>query len=78
VPSRGASRPCIDNTLLRAVIQAFHWKQHLESGRFATISELAEAEMLDRSFVSHALRLLAPAAGGMQWGREATLAKIAW
>ena len=56
------SRPRIDNTLLRAVVQAFHWKQQLESGQFATISELAEMEKLDRSFVSHILRLtlLAP------------------
>ena len=43
-------------------MQAFHWKQQLESGQFATISELAAAEKLDRSFVSHTLRLtlLAP------------------
>jgi hypothetical protein len=56
------SRPRIDNTLLRAVVQAFDWKQQLESGQFATISELADAEKLDRSFVSHTLRLtlLAP------------------
>ena len=56
------SRPRIDNTLLRAVVQAFQWKGQLESGQFATISELAEAEKLDRSFVSHTLRLtlLAP------------------
>ena len=56
------SRPRIDNTLLRAVVQAFHWKQQLDSGQFATIIELAEAEQLDRSFVSHVLRLtlLAP------------------
>ena len=56
------SRPRIDNTLLRAVVQAFHWKQQLETGRFATISELSETKKLDRSFVSHTLRLtlLAP------------------
>jgi hypothetical protein len=56
------SRPRIDNTLLRAVVQAFHWKHQLETGQFATIGELAEAETLDRSFVSHVLRLtlLAP------------------
>ena len=51
------SQPRIDNTLLRAVVQAFHWKQQMESGQFATIIELAEAEKLDRSFVSHTLRL---------------------
>jgi hypothetical protein len=56
------SRPRIDNTLLRALVQAFHWQQLLESGQHATISELAAAEKLDRSFVSHMLRLtlLAP------------------
>jgi hypothetical protein len=56
------SQPRIDNTLLRAVVQAFHWKQQLDTGQFATISELADAEKLDRSFVSHTLRLtlLAP------------------
>jgi hypothetical protein len=56
------SRTRIDNTLLRAVVQAFHWKHQLESGQFATIIELAATEKLDRSFVSHTLRLtlLAP------------------
>ncbi|UVK57077.1 hypothetical protein DBIPINDM_004160 [Mesorhizobium sp. AR02] len=56
------TRPRIDSTLLRAVIQAFAWKHQLETGQFATISELAEARKLDRSFISHILRLtlLAP------------------
>ena len=56
------SRRRIDNTLLRAFVQAFAWKHQLESGQFATISELAEARKLDRSFISHILRLtlLAP------------------
>lgn len=56
------TRPRIDNTLLRAVVQAFAWKHQLETGQFATISELAEARKRDRSFISHILRLtlLAP------------------
>ena len=56
------SRLRIDNTLLRALVQAFRWQLKLESGQHATISELAAAEKLDRSFVSHMLRLtlLAP------------------
>src|SRR3954452_20619717 len=59
---RASLRPRIDNTLLRAVVQAFHWKHQLEGGQFATINELAQAERLDRSFVSHTLglTLLAP------------------
>ena len=47
----GAMTARIDNTLLRAVVQAFHWKRQLELGQFATIIELADAEKLDRSFV---------------------------
>ena len=41
------------NTLLRAVVQAFHWKQQLDTGKFELIGDLAEAEKLDRSFVWH-------------------------
>ena len=56
------ARPRIDSTLIRALARAFRWKHLLESGRFATVSELAAAEKLDRSFVSHVLQLtlLAP------------------
>jgi len=56
------SRPRVDNTLLRAVVQAFHWKELLEKGKFAIVSELAKAEKLNPSYVSHVLRLtlLAP------------------
>jgi hypothetical protein len=56
------SRPRVDNILLRALVKAFHWKQLLESGQFATVSELAAAENLNTSYVSHVLRLtlLAP------------------
>ena len=55
-------RPRIDSTLIRALARAFRWKDLLDTGRFATVSELAEAEKLDRSFVSHVLQLtlLAP------------------
>ena len=47
--------------LLTAVARAFHW-QELLAGRYATITELAEALRLDRSYVGRILRLtlLAP------------------
>ena len=51
------ARPRIDSTLIRALARAFRWKNLIESGRFATVSELAAAEKLDRSFVSHVLHL---------------------
>lgn len=53
-----APRPRVDNALLRAVVQAFHWKNQLEAGRFATVSELAATEGLNGSYVSHVLRLI--------------------
>ena len=61
-PIAAQIRPHVDNTLLRAVVQAFHWKSQLESNQFGTVSELAAAEGLNGSYVSHVLRLtlLAP------------------
>jgi hypothetical protein len=40
----------------------FGWKEMLESGRFATVNELAKAEKINASYVGHVLRLtlLAP------------------
>ncbi len=51
-----------DITLMKAVARAFRWRRMLESGRFATISELAAAEKINPSYVSRVLRLtlLAP------------------
>jgi hypothetical protein len=51
-----------DITLIKAVARAFRWRRMLESGRFATIKELAAAEKINSSYVSRVLRLtlLAP------------------
>lgn len=51
-----------DITLIKAVARAFRWRRILESGRFATINELAAAEKINSSYVSRVLRLtlLAP------------------
>ena len=51
-----------DITLMKAVARAFRWRRMLESGRFSTINELAEAEKINPSYVSRVLRLtlLAP------------------
>jgi hypothetical protein len=61
-PISATSRPRVDNTLMRAVVQAFHWKSLMEAGQFATVSELAATEGLNGSYVAHVLRLtlLAP------------------
>ena len=51
-----------DNTLVKALARAFRWKHLLESGEFATVSELAEREGIAPSYVTRVLRLtlLAP------------------
>lgn len=51
-----------DNTLVKALGRAFRWKRMLESGEFATISELAEHETIAHSYMTRVLRLtlLAP------------------
>ena len=51
-----------DNTLVKALARAFRWKRLLESGEFATVSELAEREGIAPSYMTRVLRLtlLAP------------------
>lgn len=52
----------IDNAMVKAVARAFRWREMLESGRLATIAEIAAAEKINASYVSRVLRLtlLAP------------------
>jgi hypothetical protein len=51
-----------NTTLVKALARAFRWRRMLESGRVATINELAAAEKINSSYVSRVLRLtlLAP------------------
>jgi len=48
--------------MVKALARAFRWKRLLESARYATISEIAAAEKIDRGYVGSILRLtlLAP------------------
>jgi hypothetical protein len=57
---RGSS--VADTTLVKAVGRAFRWRRMMETGRFATINELAAAEKINSSYISRLLRLtlLAP------------------
>jgi hypothetical protein len=51
-----------DPAMVKALARAFRWKRMLESSRFASISEIAKAEKIDRGFLGSVLRLtlLAP------------------
>ena len=58
----GAPRPRVDNTMVKAIARAHRWKRLMESGRFASVTELAEAEKINQSYLCRVLRLtlLAP------------------
>jgi hypothetical protein len=53
----------INSTLVRALARAHRWKQQMEGGKYATMTELAEHEKVDQSYLARVLRLtlLAPA-----------------
>ena len=55
-------RPRIDSALVKALARAHRWQKLLESGECASITELAAAEKIDRSYLCRVLRLtlLAP------------------
>ena len=52
----------VDSALVKAVARAFRWRDMLESGTCATITEIAEAEKISETYVGRVLRLtlLAP------------------
>ena len=55
-------RSRVDSALLKALARGFRWRKLLETGHFATIEEIAEAENINPSYISRLLRmtLLAP------------------
>lgn len=55
-------RMTADPALTKALARAFRWKRMLDDGRYASISEIARAEKIDRGYVGSVLRLtlLAP------------------
>lgn len=79
----GSARPRkIDSALVKALARAFRWKRMLESGEYATTTELAEREGIAPSYMTRVLRLtlLAPdiiegILDGKQ-GQEVTLARV--
>lgn len=52
----------VNNAMVKAIARAFRWREMLESGAYATIREIANAEKINESYVGRVLRLtlLAP------------------
>ncbi|MDP5306333.1 hypothetical protein [Paracoccus spongiarum] len=58
LPADTATQPQrMDNTLVKALARAFRWKRMLESGEFASISELAEKEGIAFTYMARLMRL---------------------
>jgi hypothetical protein len=57
-----SARTQIDNALVKALARAHRWKRMLESGEYGSLTELAQAEKINRSYLGRVLRLtlLAP------------------
>ena len=54
----GGTRPArTDSALVKALARAFRWKRMLESGEFASISELAEKEGIAFTYMARLMRL---------------------
>ncbi len=55
-------RARIDNTMVKALARAHRWKKQLDSGRYQTVHDLAQAEKINPSYIARILRLtlLAP------------------
>ena len=62
VAAAPAPRARVDSALLKALARGFRWRKLLETGDFATIEEISDAENINPSYVSRVLRmtLLAP------------------
>ena len=47
----------VDNTIVKAIVRAHRWREMLESGRHATLRDLAKAEVINESYLGRVLRL---------------------
>jgi hypothetical protein len=52
-----AQRTHLDNAMVKAIARAYRWRRLLESGEYASITELAAAEKISQSYVCRVLRL---------------------
>ena len=53
----------VDNAMVKAIARAFRWRDMLESGEYATIREIANAEKINEFYVGRVLAADAAGAG---------------
>ena len=56
-------RVVVDNTIVKALGRAHRWKAMLESGEYASLTDLAKAEKINLSYLCRVLRLTLAGAG---------------
>ena len=61
-PAQVPARTCADPALVKALARALRYQRLLDEGRYASISEMAAAERIDRGYLGRILQLtlLAP------------------
>ena len=61
-PAWSSPMPHVDNTVVKALARAHRWKRMIERGKYSSVTELAEAEKINHSYLGRVLRLtlLAP------------------
>jgi hypothetical protein len=52
------SKPQPDGTLAKALARAWRWQRMLDEGIYTSVSEIGEAEGIDKGYVSRVLRLV--------------------
>ena len=90
MPAHGARQPRVDTAIVRALARAHRWQRMIETGRFATIGDLARTERVNPSYLARVLRLtlLAPdiveaildgrQPAGITLGRLMQVLPVAW
>jgi hypothetical protein len=63
VPGPAAVTTRADPVLVKALARAFRYQRLLDEGRYASISEMAAAERIERSYMGSLLRLTLACAG---------------
>ena len=57
LPGAARSKSPTQEPLITALARAFHWQELIDSGRYSSVTELAEALGVDRSYVGRIMRL---------------------
>jgi hypothetical protein len=52
-----ATRPQPDGTLLKALARAWRWQRLLDDGVYTSVTEISDAEGINKSYISRILRL---------------------